>query len=117
MQLIAGRTAQEYNQRKARGGAFWEDRYHATAIEPISTWIGLGHRFKPLFTQVRPAACLRSRWLNYRQRKVLCDESEVRVFMEQRSLLLNRQSGNQAINGASNRESSSPQAAVDICSR
>ncbi len=33
MQLIAGRTAQEYNQRKARGGAFWEDRYHATAIE------------------------------------------------------------------------------------
>src|SRR6266545_6618870 len=33
MQLIAGRTAQEYNQRRARGGAFWEDRYHATAIE------------------------------------------------------------------------------------
>ena len=33
MQLIAGRTAQEYNQRKARQGAFWEDRYHATAIE------------------------------------------------------------------------------------
>jgi putative transposase len=32
MQLIAGRTAQEYNQRKARGGAFREDRYHATAI-------------------------------------------------------------------------------------
>ena len=33
MQLIAGRTAQEYNQRKNRHGAFWEDRYHATAIE------------------------------------------------------------------------------------
>jgi putative transposase len=33
MQLIAGRTAQEYNQRKVRQGAFWEDRYHATAIE------------------------------------------------------------------------------------
>jgi REP element-mobilizing transposase RayT len=33
MQLIAGRTAQEYNQRKNRNGAFWEDRYHATAIE------------------------------------------------------------------------------------
>ena len=32
MQLIAGRTGQEYNQRKARHGAFWEDRYHATAI-------------------------------------------------------------------------------------
>jgi putative transposase len=31
--LIAGRTAQEYNQRKTRQGAFWEDRYHATAIE------------------------------------------------------------------------------------
>jgi len=33
MQLIAGRTAQEYNQRKARQGAFWQDRYHATAVE------------------------------------------------------------------------------------
>ena len=33
MQMVAGRTAQEYNQRKLRKGAFWEDRYHATAIE------------------------------------------------------------------------------------
>jgi REP-associated tyrosine transposase len=33
MQAIAGRTAQEYNQRKGKRGAFWEDRYHATAIE------------------------------------------------------------------------------------
>ena len=33
MQLIAGRTAQEYNRRRATKGAFWEDRYHATAIE------------------------------------------------------------------------------------
>jgi putative transposase len=33
MQLIAGRTAQEYNRRRAMQGAFWEDRYHATAIE------------------------------------------------------------------------------------
>lgn len=33
MHLIAGRTGQEYNQRKNRKGAFWEDRYHATAIE------------------------------------------------------------------------------------
>ena len=32
MQLIAGRTAQEYNQRKSRRGAYWEDRYHATII-------------------------------------------------------------------------------------
>ncbi|MCP4374546.1 MAG: transposase [Deltaproteobacteria bacterium] len=32
IQLVAGRTAQEYNQRKKRKGAFWEDRYHATAI-------------------------------------------------------------------------------------
>ena len=30
-QLVAGRTAQEYNLRKQRQGAFWEDRYHATA--------------------------------------------------------------------------------------
>ena len=33
MHLIAGRTGQEFNQRKNRKGAFWEDRYHATAIE------------------------------------------------------------------------------------
>jgi len=33
MQLVAGRTGQEYNRRKKRKGAFWEDRYHATAIE------------------------------------------------------------------------------------
>ncbi len=33
IQLIAGRTGQEYNQRKNRKGAFWEDRYHATAVE------------------------------------------------------------------------------------
>lgn len=33
LQLAAGRTAQEYNQRRRRKGAYWEDRYHATAIE------------------------------------------------------------------------------------
>lgn len=32
MQLVAGRVAQEFNQRKSRKGAFWEDRYHATAV-------------------------------------------------------------------------------------
>jgi len=33
LQLTAGRSGQEYNQRKRRRGAFGEDRYHATAIE------------------------------------------------------------------------------------
>jgi putative transposase len=33
IQLIAGRTAREFNRRKGRRGAYWEDRYHATAIE------------------------------------------------------------------------------------
>lgn len=33
MQLLTGRTAQEYNQRKGRKGAYWEDRYHATAVD------------------------------------------------------------------------------------
>jgi REP element-mobilizing transposase RayT len=33
MQLIAGRTAQQFNQRKKREGAYWQDRYHATAIQ------------------------------------------------------------------------------------
>jgi putative transposase len=33
IQLVAGRTAQEFNQRKGRKGAYWEDRYHATAVE------------------------------------------------------------------------------------
>ena len=32
VQLVAGRTAQAYNERKGRHGAFWEDRYHATAV-------------------------------------------------------------------------------------
>lgn len=36
MQLVAGRTGQEYNQRKSRNGAFWEDRYQATAVEADS---------------------------------------------------------------------------------
>ena len=27
------RIGQEYNRRKKRKGAFWEDRYHTTAIE------------------------------------------------------------------------------------
>ena len=31
--VVAGKTAQEFNRRKQRQGAFWEDRYHATAIE------------------------------------------------------------------------------------
>ena len=32
LQLVASRTAQEYNKRKHRKGAFWEDRFFATAI-------------------------------------------------------------------------------------
>lgn len=32
MQLIAGRTAQDFNRRHQCRGAFWEDRYHATAV-------------------------------------------------------------------------------------
>lgn len=33
MQLIAECTGQSFNQRKRRRGAFWEDRYHATAVD------------------------------------------------------------------------------------
>jgi len=33
MQLLSGRTAQEFNYRHGRRGAFWEDRYHATAVQ------------------------------------------------------------------------------------
>jgi hypothetical protein len=33
MQLVSGRTAQAFNLSKKRKGAFWEDRYHATAVE------------------------------------------------------------------------------------
>ncbi len=36
MQLIQGRVAQEFNSRKNRRGAFWEDRYHATAVQSNS---------------------------------------------------------------------------------
>ncbi len=33
LQLAAGQVGREYNARKERRGAFWEDRYHATAVE------------------------------------------------------------------------------------
>lgn len=33
IQLVAGKTGQEYNKRKGRKGGYWEDRYHATAVE------------------------------------------------------------------------------------
>ncbi len=33
LQLIESRGAQSFNVRKDRHGAFWEDRYHATAVE------------------------------------------------------------------------------------
>lgn len=33
MHLVSGRTAQEFNDRKNRLGAYWEDRYHATVVE------------------------------------------------------------------------------------
>lgn len=33
MQLAEGRIAQEYNHRQGRVGAFWQDRYHATAVQ------------------------------------------------------------------------------------
>ena len=33
LQLIAGRTAPEYDHRKNRKGSYWVDRYHATAID------------------------------------------------------------------------------------
>lgn len=33
IQLVASRTAREYNIRKNRSGAFWEDHYHATAVQ------------------------------------------------------------------------------------
>ena len=36
IQLVAGRTAQEYNLGKNRKGAFWEDRYHAVAEKQMN---------------------------------------------------------------------------------
>src|SRR5262249_39984784 len=33
MQLIAGCVGRAYNRRKRRSGAFWEDCYHATAVD------------------------------------------------------------------------------------
>jgi len=34
MQMVEGEFAQNYNRRKRRHGAYWEDRFHATMIEP-----------------------------------------------------------------------------------
>jgi len=41
MQLIAGRTAQEYNQCKGRQGAFWEDRCTPRLSRPTSICIAV----------------------------------------------------------------------------
>ena len=45
LQLIVGPTAQEYNQRRQRQGAFWQDRYHAVAVES-------GNHFKRCLTYI-----------------------------------------------------------------
>jgi putative transposase len=37
IKLVPGRTGQEYNVRKKRKGAFWEDRYHATGRKILCT--------------------------------------------------------------------------------
>src|SRR5512134_3358353 len=34
MQMVEGEFAQAYNRRKRRHGAYWEDRFHSTMIEP-----------------------------------------------------------------------------------
>ncbi|PCJ52110.1 MAG: transposase, partial [Planctomycetota bacterium] len=39
LHLIAGSTAQAYNKRKNRKGAYWEDRYHATAVQDSGHFI------------------------------------------------------------------------------
>ena len=39
VQLAASRTGQEYNERKGRRGAFWGDRYNATALESDSHFL------------------------------------------------------------------------------
>jgi putative transposase len=57
MQLIAGRVGQEYNQRKGRRGAFWEDRYHATAVgseafvTSVQARLGIRGRFKEITSE------------------------------------------------------------------
>ena len=33
MQLVEGRVARQYNDRKGRDGAFWSDRFHGTMID------------------------------------------------------------------------------------
>lgn len=37
--LVAGQTGQRYNRRKRRRGAYWEDRYHATAVDNDSHFL------------------------------------------------------------------------------
>ena len=39
IQLLAGRTGQEYNQRKKRKGAFWEDRCQALGSDQTNKLI------------------------------------------------------------------------------
>ena len=57
IQLIAGRTGQEYNQRKNRRGAFWEDRYHATAVESDSHLIQCANYNDKIVSMVQNTGC------------------------------------------------------------
>jgi hypothetical protein len=56
MQLIAGRTAQECNQRTSLQGALWKDGYRASAVEADEhLCTQRGREFKPFksFTILR----------------------------------------------------------------
>jgi len=40
MQKVDGEFAQSYNRRKQRHGAYWEDRFHSTMVQPDGHWEG-----------------------------------------------------------------------------
>jgi putative transposase len=79
MQLVASQTAQRFNKRRRRLGAFWQDRYHATAVEADSHL----HRCIAYIdlNMVRAGAVTHpSQWLHCGYRQIQCPPMRYRLI-------------------------------------
>jgi hypothetical protein len=56
LQLVSGRTDQEYDQCKPRKTAFWEGRHHATALRTTDISFGIKYVYCSEYYQDRGGA-------------------------------------------------------------
>ncbi len=86
--FIAGQMAWEYNRRKSRRGAYWEDRYHATAVETekhlldCTTYIDLNMVRAGVVNHPEEwEFCGYQEILGYKKRKLLIDQSLLCLYL------------------------------------